>query len=231
RVARPCHAGPPQPQHASAVLRLDVVVEAVAGAGGADVVAITGDLIDGYVDRLEDEVAQVRELKSRHGVFYVSGNHEYYWDGPAWLEAAKPKFGMNALVNQHEILRHGDALLVMGGVTDYSAERVVPEHASDPKKAAAGAPEGAFKVLLAHQPKSVYAGAEAGFDLQLSGHTHGGQFYPWNILVGMAHPFLKGLHRFEEKMWVYVSSGTGYWGPPLRLGAPSEITLLTLRRV
>jgi predicted MPP superfamily phosphohydrolase len=104
----------------------------------------------------------------------------------------------------------------------------VPGHRSDPKKALAGAPAADVKILLAHQPKSAFAAAKAGFDLQLSGHTHGGQFFPWNLVVPLVQPFVAGLHNLEA-MKIYVSRGTGYWGPPLRLGSPSEITLVRLR--
>jgi hypothetical protein len=159
----------------------------------------------------------------------VTGNHEYYWDAPAWC-AEVERCGMKVLNNANELVRHGDATLAVGGVTDYRASRHDESQASDPHKAIVGAEDADFKLLLAHQPKSVYEAARAGFDLQLSGHTHGGQFWPWNLVVGLAHPFTAGLDVFES-MKIYVSRGTGYWGPPMRLGAPSEITLLTLKRV
>ena len=100
-------------------------------------------------------------------------------------------------------------------------------HASSPRAAVAGTQASDVKILLAHQPKSVFEAAEAGFDLQISGHTHGGQFLPWHAVVGLDQPYLSGLHRHEGTL-IYVSRGTGYWGPPLRLGAPSEITLFKL---
>lgn len=192
-----------------------------------DLVAITGDLIDGFVDVIGDQVEPLQQLRARHGAFFVTGNHEYYWDGVAWANHVA-KLGLGVLINEHRVIQHEGAPFVVAGVTDYSAGRHFPPHTSDPVKAVAGAPD-AFKLLLAHQPKSVYKASEAKIDLQLSGHTHGGQFWPWTYLVGLAHPFLAGLGKFEEMM-VYVSRGTGYWGPPLRLGAPSEITELTLRR-
>jgi predicted MPP superfamily phosphohydrolase len=113
-------------------------------------------------------------------------------------------------------------------VADYHAHHFHPDHKSDPQRAASGAPAGiGARVLLAHQPRSATAAAAAGFDLQLSGHTHGGQFFPWNLFVPLQQPFVAGLNRVRE-MWVYTSRGTGYWGPPKRFGAPSEITLVRL---
>ena len=118
--------------------------------------------------------------------------------------------------------------MVLAGVADYGAHHFDPTHRSDPAAAMHGAPaSAAVRILLAHQPRTAAAAQQAGFDLQLSGHTHGGQFYPWVFLVRLQQPFTAGLHRLGT-LWVYVSRGTGYWGPPKRLGAPSEITLLRL---
>jgi predicted MPP superfamily phosphohydrolase len=127
------------------------------------------------------------------------------------------------------VLQHGAGKVVVAGVTDYGADRFQPEAASDPHKALAGAPADAHvRMLLAHQPKSVWAAAETPVDLQLSGHTHGGQVFPYHVMVGLAHPFTAGLHAYRN-LQIYVSRGAGYWGPPLRLAAPSEITVLRLR--
>jgi predicted MPP superfamily phosphohydrolase len=131
-------------------------------------------------------------------------------------------------MNEHVTIDHEGARLVLAGVSDWSAHHFIPAHRSDPHAALAGAPaDAALRVLLAHQPRSAPAAADAGFDLQLSGHTHGGQFWPWNHFVPLQQPFTAGLHRWR-RLWVYTSRGTGYWGPPLRLGAPSEITRLRL---
>jgi hypothetical protein len=130
------------------------------------------------------------------------------------------------LQNEHVVLPHGGASLVLAGVTDHGAHHFDPSQRSDPLRAMAGAPADAgLRVLLAHQPRSAPAAAQAGFDVQLSGHTHGGQFWPWSMAVRLQQPFTAGLHRLQ-RLWVYTSRGTGYWGPPLRLGAPSEITRL-----
>ena len=192
----------------------------------ADLVAVTGDLIDGFVDQLWDDVQPLFELQSRHGTYYCTGNHEYYWDGPGWCDALRQE-GVKVLNNEHHLVDHDGGRLLMAGCTDYKAGDYVKEHASSPKKALEGAPAHDVSVLLAHQPPSIHEAAEAGFGLQLSGHTHGGQFWPWIYVVGHVHPFATGLNR-QDNTWVYVSRGTGYWGPPMRIGAPSEITLVTL---
>ncbi len=201
------------------------VVERV-NALGADAVAITGDLVDGRVDALRDDVAPLAELRSRHGSYFVTGNHEYYSGAAEWTAHLRT-LGVHVLDNAHAVLRHGDAAVAIAGVTDWSAHHFVPSARSDPARALAGAPPDAVRVLLAHQPRSAPAAADAGAQLQLSGHTHGGQFWPWNLFVPLQQPFVAGLHRLR-RTWVYVSRGTGYWGPPLRLGAPSEIALLRL---
>jgi len=198
-----------------AVNRLDV-----------DLVAVTGDLVDGSVRDLAEHVAPLAGLRSREGVFFVTGNHEYYSGAAAWVQELR-RLGLSVLLNQHAVIRRGDARLVVAGVTDFSAGHFDRSEASDPAAALAGSPAGAVRLLLAHQPRSALAAEAAGFDLQLSGHTHGGQFLPWTFLVRLQQPFTAGLNRWRG-MWVYTSRGTGYWGPPKRFGAPSEITLLRL---
>lgn len=192
-----------------------------------DLVAITGDLVDGGVPELGGQVAPLRRLKSRDGSYFVTGNHEYYSGVDPWL-AELPRLGIRILHNEHVVIERGGAKLVVAGVPDYSGGRFDRDHRSDPQAAMAGAPaDAAVKVLLAHQPRSAEEAAQAGFDLQLSGHTHGGQFLPWNFFVRFQQPFTAGLHRVGQ-LRVYVSRGTGYWGPPKRFGAPSEITQLRL---
>lgn len=192
-----------------------------------DLIAITGDLVDGLVSSLWKDVEPITDLKAKHGVFFATGNHEYYWDGPAWCEALSQN-GINVLINEHRIIEHNGSRLLIAGCTDYTAGQHVKEHESDPEAAIANAAEHNASILLAHQPRSIFAAVRAGFDLQLSGHTHGGQFWPWNMVIGLFHPFSVGLDKLE-KTWIYVSRGTGYWGPPMRIGAPSEITVITLR--
>lgn len=194
-----------------------------------DLIAVTGDLVDGPVPALRDHASPLAQLNARHGAFAVTGNHEYYSGAHAWI-AEMRRLGLRVLMNEHVVLQHREALLLLAGVPDYSAEHFDRTHRSDPSAALAGAPHSLRpRVLLAHQPRTAPAAAAAGFDLQLSGHTHGGQFWPWNLFVPLQQPYVAGLHR-HDTMWIYTSRGTGYWGPPKRLGAPSEITLLRLVR-
>ncbi len=201
------------------------IVEAV-NALDADMIAVTGDMVDGSVGRLAPHTEPLGRLTARHGTFFVTGNHEYYSGAHAWIEEMK-RLGLAVLLNEHVVIEHDGAELVIAGVTDLSAHHFVASHRSDPIRAVAGAPLSSIKVLLAHQPRTALAAAKAGYHLQLSGHTHGGQFFPWNYVVKLFQPFTTGLYRLDE-LWLYVSRGTGYWGPPKRFGAPSEITHLRL---
>jgi len=192
-----------------------------------DLIAITGDLVDGTVEQLATQVEPLSHLRARHGAYFVTGNHEYYSGAAPWIAELR-RLGLHVLLNEHVVLSHGGAPLLLGGVTDYSADRFDPAQRSDPEAALAGAPPDLRpRVLLAHQPRTAAAAADAGFDLQLSGHTHGGQFWPWNLFVRLQQPFTAGLHRLG-KLWVYTSRGSGYWGPPKRLGVPSEIARIRL---
>jgi uncharacterized protein len=197
---------------------VDAVVDR-ANALRPDLIAVTGDVADGLVPELREHVAPLGRLEAPHGTYFVTGNHEYYWDVRGWI-AELQRLGLDVLSNEHRIVQRGAGRLLLAGVTDLSAD-------SDPVAAGAGAPPSDVRVLLAHQPRSAFAAQRAGYDLQLSGHTHGGQYFPFNLLVRLFQPFVAGLHRLES-MWLYVSRGTGYWGPPLRLGAPAEITLIEL---
>ncbi len=205
---------------------VDAIVDAV-NALDADLVAVTGDLVDGSVQDLAPHTEPLARLRARHGAFFVTGNHEYYSGERAWTAEFK-RLGLRVLLNEHVVLLHRGAPVVIAGVTDYSSHHFNAAQRSDPVTALAGAPsDAAAKILLAHQPRSAAAAATAGFHLQLSGHTHGGQFWPWTLFVRFQQPFTAGLHRLNN-LWVYISRGTGYWGPPNRFGAPSEITVLRL---
>jgi len=186
-----------------------------------DLVALTGDMVDGPVERLGPHVAPLAALAEGARAFFVLGNHDCYSGASPWI-AHWRKMGVRVLLNEHAVVRKGAATLVVGGVVDpaYRAQR--------PGISLEGAPSADFRLLLAHNPKLAPLGARAGFDLQLSGHTHAGQFFPWTLAVRLVHaPHVAGLSR-EGRMWVYVSAGTGSWGPPVRFGTSPEITLVTL---
>ncbi len=201
-------------------------IVAVVNTLEADIVALTGDLVDGSVDQLGYDVAPLAQIRSAAGNFFVTGNHEYYSGVIEWVEEVR-RLGYTVLLNEHQLISRGQARLLVAGVTDYRGGNFLSTHRSDPQKALNGAPAADVKILLAHQPKNIFAAARAGYDLQISGHTHGGQFFPWNLLVGFAQPYVYGLHTHENTQ-IYVSRGTGYWGPPVRVGSPSEITLIKL---
>jgi predicted MPP superfamily phosphohydrolase len=193
----------------------------------ADAIAVTGDLVDGSVHRLSLHTEPLARLSARDGTFFVTGNHEYYSGADEWI-AEMRRLGLTVLMNEHVVRERGGAALMIAGVPDYTAHHFDESHRSDPLGAAAGAPGHVqVRLLLAHQPRTALVAADCGYHLQLSGHTHGGQFFPWNLFVPLQQPFVAGLNKVRD-LWVYTSRGTGYWGPPKRFGAPSEITLVTL---
>lgn len=204
-------------------------VTAQVNALSPDVVVITGDLVDGSPKKLRDEVAPLSGLRAREGVFYVTGNHEYYHGAAAW-EAEGRRLGMTVLHNEHRVVERGGARLVIAGVTDVEGARFSAAHAPRVDLAFAGAPA-APRLLLAHQPRFAKQAAEHRVSLMLSGHTHGGQIYPFNYLVRATFPWVKGLYREVvdgRDAHIYVNRGAGYWGPPMRLGSPPEISKLIL---
>jgi predicted MPP superfamily phosphohydrolase len=192
-----------------------------------DLIAFTGDVADGSVTYLRDAVAPLGRLSAPHGTYFITGNHEYYSGAEEWV-AHMRELGYDVLMNEHRLIERNGASIVLAGVTDYSGGGFLPGHRSDPHKAFAGAPTDTARIFLAHQPKTLRQSEGLDFDLMISGHTHGGQFFPWNFATTLDQPYLKGLHR-DENRWIYVSKGTGYWGPPVRLGARSEVTVITLR--
>lgn len=191
-----------------------------------DLVAVTGDLVDGSLEQLGRLVEPIAELKARDGKFFVTGNHEYFVPGlERWLEFLKQR-GVRVLRNERVSIR-GSEGFDLAGIDDLTAKSYGHGHGADLPRALAGRQQERAVVLLAHQPRQVRDAVAHGVDLQLSGHTHGGQIFPFNLLVRAFEPYLAGLFQLGQTQ-LYVSRGTGYWGPPMRLGAPAEITLIEL---
>jgi predicted MPP superfamily phosphohydrolase len=194
-----------------------------------DIVCHTGDIADGGVEQRLAQSAPLGDVRARLARTYVTGNHEYFGEADGWLDRMRD-LGWEALHNRHIVVERDGARLVVAGVDDHTAAGSGrPGHRADHAAALAGADPGLPVLLLAHQPKQVGAAVAHGVDLQLSGHTHGGQIWPFHLLVRLDQPVVRGLRRYGARTQLYTSSGTGFWGPPLRIFAPSEITLLTLR--
>jgi hypothetical protein len=193
----------------------------------ADVVAVVGDLVDGTVGELGDAAAPLRNLRARYGSFFVTGNHEYYSGVEEWVVEID-RLGLRVLQNRRqEILARG-GVLDLAGVNDPAGEGLGFADGPDFDAALGGRDPGRPVVLLAHQPINVYEAAKRGVDLQLSGHTHGGQIVPFSYLVGLQQPVVSG-HATIDGTQLYVTNGAGFWGPPVRVGAPPQVTLVELR--
>jgi uncharacterized protein len=192
-----------------------------------DLIALTGDLVDGTVEHLRDDFAPLGGLRARHGVFAITGNHEYYAGADPWI-AELTRLGVRCLRNERVTIGDGDASFDLAGVDDHGASRW-PGHGEDMAAAVAGRDPARALVLLAHQPRQVWRAARHGVDLQLSGHTHGGQIWPWHYIVRIQQRgLLAGRYQIGATQ-LYVSRGCGYWGPPVRVLAPLEITRVILR--
>ncbi|HUQ73762.1 MAG TPA: metallophosphoesterase [Burkholderiales bacterium] len=193
-------------------------VVALSRSLNPDIVVLTGDIVDGPVPHLAHDVAPLAGLSP---AYFVLGNHDCYSGAEAWMDHFR-QLGMTVLVNSHTVLRKGAARLLVGGVVDPAYGRLPPQITITE--------QADLRLLLAHNPRLAKLGAAAGFDLQLSGHTHAGQFFPWTLAVRLVHaPHVSGLSQ-EGRMQVYVSAGTGTWGPPVRFGTNPELTLLRLVR-
>ncbi len=193
-----------------------------------DLIALTGDLVDGSVEYIRSDFEPIKDMIANYGTFFVTGNHEYYSGVDQWLDEID-RLGVINLINDQKIISKGDEIISIAGITDYRAHQIKPSHKSDPFNAIKSVPKNVKKIMLAHQPNSIYDVHKAGVDLQLSGHTHGGQFWPFTYPTRFANAYLAG-HYNHDGTQIYVNRGTGYWGPPLRLGVESEITLIRLKR-
>ncbi len=194
-----------------------------------DIVAHAGDIADGTAERRKEQAAPLGTVQSRLAKVYVTGNHEYFSEAQGWVDHME-SLGWDALHNRHVVVQSGEAKLVLAGIDDYIAKGSGEEgHGADITRALAGADPALPVVLLAHQPKQVTIAAGAGVALQISGHTHGGQIWPFHYLVRIDQPALQGLTRHGPATQLYTTRGSGFWGPPFRVFAPSEISLLTLR--
>ena len=204
------------------------VTEAV-NALDADVVVHAGDIADGTPAQRREQSAPLGTIRARLAKVYVTGNHEYFGEAQGWLDRMA-ELVWEPLHNRHVTVERGGDLLVLAGVDDVTAESSgLAGHRANLLGALAGADPDRPVLLVAHQPKYVPQAAAAGVDLQVSGHTHGGQIWPFHFLVRIDQPVVRGLSRHGERTQLYTSRGTGFWGPPSRVFAPSEITLLTLR--
>jgi predicted MPP superfamily phosphohydrolase len=207
--------------------RFERVVELV-NAQRPDVVAIVGDLVDGDVSELREDVAPLADLVSQQGVYFVTGNHEYFVDTTAWLRHL-PTLGIDVLRNERVAIGRGAATFDLAGIDDRTAASSgVSGHGADLDAALDGRDDATPVVLLAHQPVMVEQAAAAGVDLQLSGHTHGGQLWPFDYAIRLDQPAVEGFSWHGDTQ-LYVTSGVGYWGPPMRVGARPEVTVVELR--
>jgi predicted MPP superfamily phosphohydrolase len=187
-----------------------------------DLIALTGDIGDGEVSSHLEDSGPLRRLTSRYGTYYVTGNHEYYWNAGAWMKRFQ-ELGFHVLMNSGKDIVVGKEKILVAGVPD-PMSRLSP----DPITPLKNSPFSSVRILLSHRPEVVTKVEDWGYDLILAGHTHGGQFFPWTLVASFAHEFYLGLYKLR-KGHLYVSAGTGSWGPLIRLGTTPEITILELR--
>jgi len=214
--------------HMSPLLGREWLAEVVRTTNGLepDLVAITGDLADGSVAQFGRVVEPLKEIRAPHGVFFVTGNHEYFFDLENWLDLLA-RFGVRVLRNERVTIGDGDAVFDLAGVDDQEGKRLVPGHGTDVDQAMEERDPNRAVVMLAHQPRTIEDASRHGVGLVLCGHTHGGQIWPFRYAVFLQQPYVSGLHN-HKGTYLYVSNGTGFWGPPMRLGTKPEITLVTL---
>ena len=193
-----------------------------------DMVVITGDLVDMKIEHIADALAPLKELQSRFGTFFVLGNHEYFHHAPS-IVSHLSTLNIKPLLNENVLIKDKSAAFNLVGINDLISKRmgVMPY---DIEKAFKGVDETLPTIVLAHQPKSTLVMQHKHYDLMISGHTHGGQIFPFGLLVMADQPYLAGLYDVDKSRQIFVSRGTGYWGPPVRVLAPSEISVLHLQQ-
>lgn len=211
--------------HVGATIRRPYVQKVVNKINSlqSDVVVLTGDIGDGKAAHYRSDIAPMAKMKSRYGSFFTPGNHEYYWNVNEWLTVMN-NLGIVNLVNRGKVIHHDKASVLIAGIPD-PVGRIAPDLIG--VQDSESGEKADYRILLSHRPGIANEASKNGFDLTLAGHTHGGQFFPWTIVVKFVHKISLGLHRVGD-MWIYVNPGTGSWGPLLRLGTSPEITLLTL---
>ncbi|GHS89100.1 putative metallophosphoesterase [Campylobacterota bacterium] len=191
-----------------------------------DMVVITGDLIDAPMRVVRDPLKEIAKIKTKYGIFFVSGNHENMADAIVAMDYLDT-LGIKTLRNSSAKISGDFGEIDIAGTLDLSGKRLgvlIP----DPKAALSATDENNFILALAHQPNSIYLFPQNSFDLMLCGHTHGGQIFPFTLLVRFAQKYISGLYNHDDRGQIYVSRGVGYWGPPLRMFAPNEIAVITL---
>lgn len=201
-------------------------VVAKTNALEADLIVITGDLVDAHTESIRDHLRPLSKLKAKHGVFYVTGNHEYYW-GVRTLLPELEKVGMKILMNENHVIEIDGAKLLVAGIPDPAGSQISESHQPNIVKARTTSGKTDYNILLAHRPDPYRWAEDQGFHLQFSGHTHAGQFFPFSLFIPLAHKYYRGLNR-HGNLWLYVNPGTGYWGPANRFGVSPEITLAKL---
>lgn len=218
--------------HIGPVLRREFVEAVVERTNRlrADAVVIVGDLVDNTPARIAADIEPLARLTAPHGVYFATGNHEFYVGADAWL-AHLPTLGIRVLANERVAVgdrNPGGATFDLAGIHDLHGGRFNRRHRADVAAAVHERDPDRELLLLAHQPRMIDDAAQHSVGLQISGHTHGGQLWPFGALVLLAQPYLSGLHAHTAATQVYVTRGTGFWGPPMRIGAPAEITQLVL---
>jgi uncharacterized protein len=215
--------------HISASLKPGFVDKVLARAQevGADLIALTGDIVDGSPKEFQSEIQKLSGLWAQSGVMFVPGNHEYYWNFPS-IRPSLEKAGLQVLINQGQSIKRGGSELWVGGVPDPAARQFGEEAPQFEKVAKNFIEPNQYRILLSHQPVLADAASATGVHFQLSGHTHAGQFFPWNLLIGFFQKYAKGFYKIGA-LNLYVNQGTGYWGPAFRVGTFCEMTEITLR--